>query len=466
MPRITDPRAPARTDGFFLSVLLLLAIPVPSSSSGYWTSVPLPSRVEYISALTAGNQYLFAAMVDSSGGNLGLFRTPLQDPATWQHLGLEGRLIRGIVPSGEVDAELLVGASGDPLVQYSSDGGSHWSSSLHGRNLQSFSTMAWNGRYPGRVYVSAKTAGTYDSIGVFVSSDFGRDWEYWHLCSGCVTTGLLHIAAPQNGSLTAWGTTYGGYFTTGLFKTDDGGAIWGYVGDPDWCYPLDLQVSPRDEQECYSLGTCAVVVIQGDQVIGQFAPPFVAQLAIEAPPWHPETIYAVGRRADGRAGVSFATRPWTTWSALDEGLPTQTLPENPESDWDKYQFVAVHGQPTLFLSLRGMGLWRCDLSDVAAVQLDHGASFGSVRLSNPCPNPMRGVTIMSVETPDPAIPWSIDVVDIRGRVVRHLAAGRGSRINVTWDAALASGHPAPMGVYHFRLTTTTGEVVKSIVVLH
>jgi hypothetical protein len=325
--------------------------------------------------------------------------------------------------------------------------------------------MAWNGRYPGRVYVSAKTAGTYDSIGVFMSSDFGRNWDYWHLCSGCVTTGLLHIAAPRNGSLGAWGTTYGGYFTTGLFKTDDGGAIWDYLGDPDWCYPLDLQVSPRDEQECYSLGTCGVNVIQGDQVTGQFAPPFTAQLAIEAPPWHPETVYAVGRRADGRAGVSSASRPWATWSAVDEGLPTQALPEDPSSDWDQYQFVAVQGQPTLFLALNGLGLWRCDLSDVAAIQLGDGAARGSVRLSLPSPNPMRGMTILSVETSDPSTPWSIDVVDIRGRVLRHLVTGRGNRTNVAWDATLDSGHPALMGTYYVRLKTAMGDVARPIVVL-
>ncbi len=69
------------------------------------------------------------------------------------------------------------------------------------------------------------------------------------------------------------------------------------------------------------------------------------------------------------------------------------------------------------------------------------------------PNPFNPVTTISLSVKDPALPASLRIFDIRGRLVRTLFSGTpsGHQLNLVWDGKDNHGQSCGSGIYHYRL---------------
>jgi hypothetical protein len=87
-------------------------------------------------------------------------------------------------------------------------------------------------------------------------------------------------------------------------------------------------------------------------------------------------------------------------------------------------------------------------------------------LDTPTPNPAREGTQVSFRVPR-AQDVQLTVVDVRGRAVRTLAAGRfaaGPHVR-PWDGRTDRGDRAPAGVYFVRLGTVQGTLAQRVTLL-
>jgi parallel beta-helix repeat protein len=82
------------------------------------------------------------------------------------------------------------------------------------------------------------------------------------------------------------------------------------------------------------------------------------------------------------------------------------------------------------------------------------------------PNPSRAAVRVqcSVAGPEPVV---LDVLDVSGRLVRHIATGTMTRNQepITWDGRDTLGRPVPAGVYHVRATARGQVVSRPLVVV-
>ncbi len=91
---------------------------------------------------------------------------------------------------------------------------------------------------------------------------------------------------------------------------------------------------------------------------------------------------------------------------------------------------------------------------------------GEIEISSGYPNPFSSSTSISFRLSETSS-VSIEVFDLAGRRVRQLESeeihsGEGS---FRWDGRTADGRRAPSGIYHYRLTTATGQQATGRMVL-
>ena len=88
-----------------------------------------------------------------------------------------------------------------------------------------------------------------------------------------------------------------------------------------------------------------------------------------------------------------------------------------------------------------------------------------VQLAANYPNPFNPSTSIGFTLPETAV-VSLEVLDIRGRVVATLLSGKLTSANylVNWDGSI-QGNSAPAGIYLYRLTTPEGSLVKKMTLL-
>lgn len=439
--------------GTFTLVMLVFAFAGASpSGASVWTEIPLPPRVASFNAMAVGTTHVFAAMRDSSDNDLGLFRTPIGSPGTWEPLGLA--TARDMIVAGDQDQYLLVRQYGAPKIVYSSDGGLTWVPRDAGIPQLYAISLGWNGHYPGTVYAGATD--NYENVGTYASDDFGATWRYWEICDYGITRGMYEIDSRQMGGPSAWALDYTGYFEDLLWKTDDGGRSWVSYGLGEGWGILNLAASQREDRSVYLL-TQNRVLRSTDGVVQQFgSPPFAdrTNVAIESPLWDPDRVYAAGLTpGDNYLSVAFASDPLTDWTTIREGLPDR---QSPDPLWDtwRFQLVAAPGRPLLFFSSWGLGLWMRDMTDVAGVESQ--ASTIRLLLSCPMPNPASRAVEFIVAGKASA---DVTILDALGRVVRRLGEVSGRH---TWDGFLDSGRPAPAGVFYVRASGESGTSTRRI----
>ena len=102
------------------------------------------------------------------------------------------------------------------------------------------------------------------------------------------------------------------------------------------------------------------------------------------------------------------------------------------------------------------------LEDLAATDAPAGAR-ALTRLTAPAPNPFNPRTALAIDVPSGGDRVTLEIVDVRGRLVRRLLDGAdlaAGRVPVVWDGTDDAGHTVSSGVYHFRLTSRTGTSVQ------
>lgn len=78
------------------------------------------------------------------------------------------------------------------------------------------------------------------------------------------------------------------------------------------------------------------------------------------------------------------------------------------------------------------------------------------RLDQNYPNPFNPITTISFSLKDPSQPATVQIFDIRGRLVRTLLSGLpGShQLSLIWDGKDSVGRDCASGIYHYRLQTS------------
>jgi hypothetical protein len=444
--------------------LLVLLSSGPGMVHAEWTSIPLPAHVAYLSALTAGSSHLFAAMCDSSGNYLGVMRTPLAAPGTWENLGQSGRFIRKIIVGGPEDSFILVPGSGTTDIIGSTDGGSTWIPRDAGieNDDRWIINLSWNGQFPGRVYASATNPGMW----IYVSTDFGATWSMWTLCEGC-SGQFRYLATPQDGGVKSYAMNLTGYDEDRPYKTTDGGTTWHTVPtqSPSWVPFNDLDVS-TDSRDLYMTTYSGIVWWRDDTIQNPMIPPlgYEGMTAAEAPTWAPGRLFVAGVDASGKLCVTYSSDPWTDWTILSDGFPGVTSPA-PLWNAEKFQLAASRNTPQLFYSTWGLGLWVRDLrADLADVNAGPRSAALGLQVSQPWPNPAAGdISILSRVSSGQDV--QVEVLDCAGRALCRLG-GRttGEGTVFVWNGRLANT-PAPAGVYYIRATSGNQSATRRLVLL-
>jgi hypothetical protein len=219
---------------------------------------------------------------------------------SWQAAGpynIGGRVTAlAVVPGGST---LYLGAANGGVFR-SDDSGVNWTSVLDGELTFSIGALALDPTDPNTVYCGTGEANsavdTYDGSGLYRTSDGGDSWQHLGLeATRRIGRVAVDPSNPDRIFVAAMGTQFSTNPDRGLYRSEDGGLNWTKV----------LFVND-------STG-CADVVIN---------------------PAHPETVYCATwervrhptyRRAFGPGcGIWRSTNSGTTWTLLQNGLPTPT----------------------------------------------------------------------------------------------------------------------------------------------
>jgi hypothetical protein len=91
----------------------------------------------------------------------------------------------------------------------------------------------------------------------------------------------------------------------------------------------------------------------------------------------------------------------------------------------------------------------------------------SVGLEQNTPNPFNPKTTIAFDVPAGGCRVAVDIVDVSGRVVRHLLDDfeNEGRREVTWDGRDDDGRALPSGVYFYRMVTPQQELTRKMLLL-
>ncbi len=146
---------------------------------------------------------------------------------------------------------------------------------------------------------------------------------------------------------------------------------------------------------------------------------------------------------------------------------------NAPDRWDTNPLISPDGTKLYFSSDRDGGYGGYDLYvstfggvDVPIVGLPSQAVLAN-RLLAPEPNPFGAATSLRFELRDRS-PVSIQVYDVRGRIVATLADGEweAGRHSVAWNGRNDDGTPVASGVYFARMQSVAFREVQRLVLLH
>jgi hypothetical protein len=130
------------------------------------------------------------------------------------------------------------------------------------------------------------------------------------------------------------------------------------------------------------------------------------------------------------------------------------------------------------MAVLAWGDQRNGSSDIYAQNVNPDGSLGVIHVAAPevagaatgflgdaVPNPTAAGSDVSFAVPA-GTSFALDVVDVRGRLVRRLAAGEGPRQDAArWNGRDEDGARVAAGVYFFRLSTAAGVVSEKVVTL-
>ncbi len=284
---------------------------------------------------------------------------------TWTPGGPEN--IGGRVTALAVDPtnpQVIYLGAADGGIWKSTDGGAHWQPVAD--DLPSLSIGALAVGPDGTVYVGTGEANSsgdsYDGTGLYRSQDGGQTWQYLGLGrTRHIGRIVIHPQNPQVLYVAAMGALYSPDSSRGVYRSTDGGQTWQrvlFVSDSTGC--IDLVINPSNPQVLY------------------------------AALW--ERIRHPDRRVMGgpTSGIYRSEEGGTTWTPLTTGLPTGAqvgriglaiAPSNPQV------LYAIYADRTgyflgLYRSTDGGDTWqRRDSGNFPGyLYSSYGWYFGNVRV--------------------------------------------------------------------------------------
>lgn len=226
------------------------------------------------------------------------------DNTFWQPIDINntsGRMTTVVMPPNDTLSIYAGAAAGG--IWHSKDGGKQWHAIFDQQPCLAIGDIAIAPSKPSVIYAGTGEPNggggslTYDGCGIFRSNNGGNDWQYIGLPnSGSIGRIAIHPKDPNTVYIGAMGQLFGNNKERGIFKTTDGGKIWThslFVSDSTGC--IDLAINPQ----------------------------------------HPDTIFAAmwqrtrqpHQRNYGGAtsGLFRSTDGGKNWQKLSNGLPTQYI---------------------------------------------------------------------------------------------------------------------------------------------
>ncbi|MFH1312646.1 MAG: T9SS type A sorting domain-containing protein [Candidatus Eisenbacteria bacterium] len=283
----------------------------------------------------------------------------------------------------------------------------------------------------------------------------------------------------------------------GIFRTTNGGSSWGLVGAQTATW---ISISPVNGDVVWTVNSEGVTFTTDDAETWQNAGPYGfyagAETKIHAHPTDVNTAFVTfSGYAAGRAHIAMTTDMGASWVDVTGDLrsqPVNTMIVDPLDpivwyigtdvgvwsstnggmNWVPHE-VGLPNAVVLDLEIRrsarklvagthGRGAWEIDIPPLSGVDVEvAGGSAIHLMLDPPYPNPVRDRTLLRFASRHPG-PVSLDVYDVRGRLVSHvgdLPSGDGVIRTTWWSASDLTG-----GVYFVTLQAGGEQKSRSIVI--
>jgi photosystem II stability/assembly factor-like uncharacterized protein len=164
------------------------------------------------------------------------------------------------IQSDPQNPSLIYIAAANGGVFRSNDAGNAWSPIFDQNGIGSIGSLALQDRKPNTLYVGTGEANggggsvAYDGKGIFRTEDGGTSWKYLGLeLSGSIPKIIIHPTNPNIIYAAAMGKLFGKNTQRGVYKSTDFGASWQQVFfHSDSVGVIDLQIDPRHPDTLYA----------------------------------------------------------------------------------------------------------------------------------------------------------------------------------------------------------------------
>jgi len=293
---------------------------------------------------------------------------------------------------------------------------------------------------------------------IWRSLDGGLSWSIVHpLIFDTSSNSGWDLAVSADGHIVAaYGTGFGG--ANGVLRSTDGGETWEEItGDmPRVAYFTAVAVDPLDSQHLY--------VQQWDWDVA--AHPAFGIYETEDGGQHWEQILQ-GNYGDMSmhpydTDILVALRDQAIMLTTDGGDTWEDITGDLPGVWTGNQCVVCPSDSRVYFGRSSVGLWAREIFPTAVAAPPSAALHVSAY-----PNPFNPSTRITFGLPA-AGPVSLSILDVQGRVVRHLLEGglraAGSQ-TVAWDGRDTLGRSLPSGLYFARLEAGGQRAVGKLLLL-
>jgi hypothetical protein len=427
-----------RTIGFAAVIVLCLLGGIASAET--WQLVPLPAGAGYARSLAAGSVWLYAGFNTPQGVSLGLYRTPIVLPGSWESIPAAGTDVRDVRVGGPGDQYVWVAGAGD-VIRRSTDGGAHWSLPSTPPPGATGTSVAWDEIVPGRVYVSSRSE---NSEWISVSTDLGDSWV--PIGGGEMINSPRLLQTRAGVGETVYEAWEDGYWETEAKRSTNGGETWNTasVGVPYVTPPTSLEAPPGSMRLYCLSGGNLIFRWDGLVPLDLWGVPFYAGgFAVGSDPG--PVCLAAGVNGNGHLGAVWRLPEDTAWTDISEGFPADISP-SPDGSWWSFHVVAARTAPRFFFSTAALGLWMRDFGPVTAA-----GESGMRMIEGPYPNPSSGDVFLRIAGEYAA---TLTIYDAVGRLISTTPSSGGA---LTWTGRRSDGSPAGAGVYWGVVSRSSGE---------
>jgi len=437
-----------------------------------------PSAPTYVPALAISSQK--ANLIIAGTGGDGIFRST-DEGLNWQFLS---------APTGAVAS--LSASKNSSRVFAASEGGiyffeeNNWipTTMLVGHILGGLNEVGVSPHNPGLALCGGQNSVFWAFL--YKTLDAGSTWNLRMQTVGDgAFSKFLFDPIDTNRVYAAW--------TRGLMVSDDQGESWSRLPIPSGLYPVDMAISPLDNQTLYLLRRHGRVERSYDRgVTWMEIRPAIDSVhtAICIDPRNPNILY-VGSFSlfksenggdqwmrmpfhkkvtdiaiDAETGELFVgTYNEGVWRSSDGGNTFAKMSDLPSGRILSLLFCVQNQRKMLFAGTRGVGAYCYDLGPTTGVATDRRLAL-DFHLAQNYPNPFNATTQITYVLPARG-KVLVQVSNVLGQKVKTLVDGEEAAglHTVMWDGADESGKPESTGLYLYTLSFRGARMVRKMVYL-